>query len=110
MGEGKLGKLTRMRPMRGSLPLLFHSLVLHATKPHTSLQLSCARHSRGISPRERSTSLAFAALAFEPPAGEGKVDQAVEELREWVRQRGDEKILLLSGAGLSTASGIPDYR
>jgi NAD-dependent SIR2 family protein deacetylase len=54
--------------------------------------------------------VALAALAFEPPVGEGKVDQAVEELREWVRQRGDEKILLLSGAGLSTASGIPDYR
>jgi hypothetical protein len=49
-------------------------------------------------------------LQFEPPAGLGDVEAGARRLREWLRECGDSDVVLVSGAGLSTESGIPDYR
>ena len=49
-------------------------------------------------------------LQFEPPAGLGDVEAGARRLREWLRECGDCDVVLVSGAGLSTESGIPDYR
>ncbi len=40
--------------------------------------------------------------------GEGDLDASIAEVREWIREA--ENIVVLTGAGISTDSGIPDFR
>jgi NAD-dependent SIR2 family protein deacetylase len=52
----------------------------------------------------------FVLITRSPPVrddGGVELDERVAELTEWVADRG---VVILSGAGLSTDSGIPDYR
>lgn len=45
---------------------------------------------------------------FALPVGNGKVEEASQALSRFIRQC--KRVVCLTGAGLSTASGIPDYR
>ena len=48
-------------------------------------------------------------LAFEPPVGLGEVESGVLQLRAWMKACGDQNIMVISGAGLSTGACVCAY-
>ena len=100
-------------------------ILSHATAPRSGCMLSrpswCVRARSYHRPKRlcmasndkaapAPSAAARGALNFEPPRGLGKEEEAARQLREWLRACRDSKVVLISGAGLSTESGIPDYR
>jgi len=45
-------------------------------------------------------------LTFEPPSGSGDEEGAARALLEWVQRCGGRNITALTGAGISTESGV----
>ncbi|EKX35798.1 hypothetical protein GUITHDRAFT_118073 [Guillardia theta CCMP2712] len=48
--------------------------------------------------------------SFEPPTGHGQEQDAAYKLASWIDRCSSQRIVALTGAGVSTESGIPDYR